>query len=192
MALTRWLRSKRAMSGTNASMAKKPSSARWTATFSKQRTCSSCVVSPKNVLKAMETTPYRPSTGTSAKLPIVTGIASPPGLLRSRATMASETSTPCNSTPRSVNGSAIRPVPIASSSTGPASTGEAGDRLDRRLGVELAIEIVVPLGDPLAVRLGAVALHRPSLLGSNGHVRGQTPDMAETDGYSFFLRRHLA
>src|SRR6476661_3667442 len=52
--------------------------------------------------------------------PIVTGSRSPPGLRRSSATMASEKSMPCTSTPRSASGSATRPVPMASSRAAPS------------------------------------------------------------------------
>src|SRR5215210_1282015 len=52
---------------------------------------------------------------------MVTGIPSPPGLVRSRATISGEISTPSTRTPRAASGSAIRPVPTASSSAGPPS-----------------------------------------------------------------------
>src|SRR6478735_1068121 len=52
--------------------------------------------------------------------PIVTGNRSPPGLRRSSATIASEKSMPCTSTPRAASGRATRPVPIASSRAGPS------------------------------------------------------------------------
>jgi len=63
--------------------------------------------------------------------PITTGIAAPPGLARSRATIASEASTPSTGIPRAASGSATRPVPIASSSTrrspaSPARNSTAG------------------------------------------------------------------
>ena len=50
---------------------------------------------------------------------MVTGIWSPPGLRRSLATMAGEMSMPWTGIPRAARGSAMRPVPIASSSAGP-------------------------------------------------------------------------
>ncbi len=55
-----------------------------------------------------------------AMSPIVTGNRSPPGLRRSSATIASEKSMPCTSTPRAASGKATRPVPIASSRAGPS------------------------------------------------------------------------
>ena len=55
---------------------------------------------------------------------------SPPGFARRRATIASEASIPCTSTPRAASGSAIRPVPIASSSTGPPA-GQLGEGAPR-------------------------------------------------------------
>ena len=72
-----------------------------------------------------------PSTRVLAMSPIVTGMASPPGLARSCATIALESSRPCTGTPRAASGSAIRPVPIANSSAAPspassASTSTAG------------------------------------------------------------------
>ena len=71
------------------------------------------------MLNATNTSAKRPSTATSAKSPIVTSMASPPDLARRRATIASDASMPCTGTPRSASGRATRPVPIASSSTGP-------------------------------------------------------------------------
>ena len=53
-----------------------------------------------------------PSTRAVAKSPMVTPILSPPGLARSRATIALDRSMPCTGTPRRASGSAIRPVPI--------------------------------------------------------------------------------
>jgi hypothetical protein len=51
--------------------------------------------------------------------PIVTRTASPPGLRRSRSTIASERSIPSTRIPRAARGRAMRPVPTASSSAGP-------------------------------------------------------------------------
>jgi uncharacterized protein (DUF302 family) len=51
--------------------------------------------------------------------PITTGIPSPPGFSRSRATIAGDASMPSTATPRAARGSATRPVPMASSSTRP-------------------------------------------------------------------------
>lgn len=45
------------------------------------------------------------STRVDAKSPIVTSIASPPGLARSRSTMARDVSMPCTGTPRPASGS---------------------------------------------------------------------------------------
>ena len=56
---------------------------------------------------------------------MVTGIASPPGLARSRATIASEESMPCTSTPRAAKGRATRPVPMPSSSARPPPASRA-------------------------------------------------------------------
>ena len=66
-----------------------------------------------------------PSTRVVAKSPTVTPIASPPGLARSRATMARDMSMPCTSTPRRASGSAIRPVPMPSSSARPPPASPA-------------------------------------------------------------------
>ena len=57
--------------------------------------------------------------------PMVTPMASPPGLARSRATMARDRSMPCTGTPRRASGSAIRPVPMPSSSARPPSASPA-------------------------------------------------------------------
>lgn len=62
-----------------------------------------------------------PGTLVVAKSPMVTGTAAPPGLARSRSTMARDRSTPCTRTPRPARGSAIRPVPTPSSSARPPS-----------------------------------------------------------------------
>ena len=67
---------------------------------------------------------------TVVKSPIVTGIASPPGLARSRATIASDRSMPCTSTPRAASGSATRPVPMASSSARPPSPARSARNPD--------------------------------------------------------------
>ena len=66
-----------------------------------------------------------PSTLVVAKSPMVTPMASPPGLARSRATMARDRSIPCTSTPRRASGSAIRPVPMPSSSARPPPASSA-------------------------------------------------------------------
>jgi hypothetical protein len=72
------------------------------------------------VLNTRYTSENVPSTRVLAKSPMVTGIASPPGLARIRATMARDMSMPCTSTPRAASGSATRPVPTANSSVRPA------------------------------------------------------------------------
>src|SRR5258705_13331631 len=77
---TRWPRSKRVTSGTNASSTNTPSAVRCSATRAKHLTWSSCDSSPKNVLNATKMRENRPSIATSAKSPIATGIRSPPGL----------------------------------------------------------------------------------------------------------------
>ena len=59
------------------------------------------------------------------KSPIVTSIASPPGLARRRATIGGERSMPLTRTPRAASGRAIRPVPIASSSARPSPASSA-------------------------------------------------------------------
>jgi hypothetical protein len=61
-----------------------------------------------------------PATEVVAKSPIVTPMALPPGFARSFAAIASDSSIPCTGTPRRESGSAIRPVPIPSSSARPA------------------------------------------------------------------------
>jgi len=66
-----------------------------------------------------------PSTFVVAKSPIVTPISSAPGLAWSCATMAGDRSMPCTRTPRRLSGSAIRPVPIPSSSAAPPAASAA-------------------------------------------------------------------
>ena len=66
-----------------------------------------------------------PSIVVVAMSPMATGMSSPPGLARSRATMARDSSMPCTSTPRRASGSAIRPVPMASSSARPPPASSA-------------------------------------------------------------------
>ena len=66
-----------------------------------------------------------PSTVVVAMSPMATGMAAPPGLARSRATMARDRSMPCTSTPRRVSGSAIRPVPMPNSSARPPPASPA-------------------------------------------------------------------
>ena len=61
-----------------------------------------------------------PSAFALVKSPIVTPISSAPGFSRSRAAIAFESSIPCTGTPRCASGTAIRPVPIASSSARPS------------------------------------------------------------------------
>ena len=60
-----------------------------------------------------------PFTVAVAKSPTVTPIRSAPGFARSRASIASDSSIPCTGTPRAASGSAIRPVPMPSSSAAP-------------------------------------------------------------------------
>ncbi|MGH3210796.1 MAG: hypothetical protein ACRDNO_23875 [Trebonia sp.] len=57
--------------------------------------------------------------------PIVTGTSADPGLARSTAAMSGESSIPATGTPRSLSGSATRPVPTANSSAAPPSASEA-------------------------------------------------------------------
>jgi hypothetical protein len=58
-------------------------------------------------------------------LPIVTGIASAPGLASIRAAMCSDNSMPCTGTRRALSASATRPVPVANSSAGPSPASAA-------------------------------------------------------------------
>ena len=71
------------------------------------------------VLKTTYATENVPFTDAVAKSPIVTPISSPPGFARNLATIAFDSSIPCTCTPRPASGSAIRPVPIPSSSACP-------------------------------------------------------------------------
>ena len=57
--------------------------------------------------------------------PIVTGTAAAPGLPRSTAAMSGDNSIPATGTPRSLSGSATRPVPTANSSAAPPPASEA-------------------------------------------------------------------
>lgn len=72
-----------------------------------------------------------PSARAVAKSPMVSPIVSPPGLARSRATMARDRLMPCTGPPRAASGSATRLVPVPSSSArprpaSPASRSTAG------------------------------------------------------------------
>ena len=98
--------------------------------------------------------------------PMVTGTPSPPGLARSRSTIAADASMPWTSSPAVASGRARRPEPMPSSSTGPT----AGLRHQRRhpvgagLGVgDVAVPVVVDVGEAVAVGAGVVALHRSSV-----------------------------
>jgi hypothetical protein len=84
----------------------------------KQATWDSCVVRFMMVLKTRYATENVPSTVVVAKSPIATPIASPPGLARSRAAIARDSSMPWTGTPRRASGSAIRPVPMPNSRPG--------------------------------------------------------------------------
>ena len=77
------------------------------------------------VLKTRYATENVPSTVVVAKSPIVTPMSSPPGFARSLAAMAFDSSIPCTGTPRRASGSAIRPVPIPSSSAEPSPASSA-------------------------------------------------------------------
>ena len=57
--------------------------------------------------------------------PATASIRSAPGFSRRRSSIASELSIPATRTPRSDSGSAIRPVPIANSSTAPPPASSA-------------------------------------------------------------------
>jgi len=85
----------------------------------KHATCAACVVRFEIVLKTRYATENVPCTVVVAKSPIVTRMSSPPGFARSLATIAFDNSIPCTCTPRCASGSAIRPVPIPSSSARP-------------------------------------------------------------------------
>jgi hypothetical protein len=56
---------------------------------------------------------------------MVTPIASPPGLARSRAVIARDSSMPWTGTPRRASGRAIRPVPLPSSRARPPPASSA-------------------------------------------------------------------
>jgi len=77
------------------------------------------------VLKTRYASENEPSTLVVAKSPIVTPIASLPGLARSRAAIAFDSSIPRTGTPRAASGRAIRPVPIPNSSARPLPTRSA-------------------------------------------------------------------
>ena len=57
--------------------------------------------------------------------PMVTPMASPPGLPRSLATIARDISMPCTGTPRRDSGSPMRPVPMANSRARPLPASSA-------------------------------------------------------------------
>ncbi len=91
-----------------------------------------------------------PSTVVVAKSPMVTPMSSPPGFSRSRAAIAFDNSIPCTGTPRCASGSAIRPVPIPSSSACslPASSDKKADRrIDHRWIEKLRGASSYPRGD---------------------------------------------
>jgi hypothetical protein len=71
------------------------------------------------VLKRTKARENVPSTFVVAKSPIVTPMSSAPGFARSLAIIAVDISIACTDTPRRASGSAIRPVPIPSSSARP-------------------------------------------------------------------------
>ena len=60
-----------------------------------------------------------------AKSPIVMPISFAPGFALSLAVIARERSIPCTGTPRAASGTAIRPVPIPSSSARPLAASSA-------------------------------------------------------------------
>jgi hypothetical protein len=109
------------MSGTKHSITNSPPGSSTRATLRKQSACRSWLSRQKSELPTTHTSRNGPVTGTSAMSPMVTGIASPPGLARIRSTIAREASSPSTATPRAASGSATRPVPIASSSTRPSA-----------------------------------------------------------------------
>ena len=92
------------------------------ATLRKQSFCRAWLSRPNSVLNTRYTRLNGPLAGTPAMSPMVTGIDSPPGLARSRCTIAPEASIPSTVIPRAASGSAIRPVPMASSSTRPPAS----------------------------------------------------------------------
>ena len=65
------------------------------------------------------------STRVLVMSPMVTAMSAPPGLSAIRRAMARLSSIPDTECPRRASGTAIRPVPIASSSTGPAPASES-------------------------------------------------------------------
>ncbi len=76
-----------------------------------------------------------PGTRVAVMSPMVTGMASAPGLANSRSAMGRDSSRPCTAIPRALSGSATRPVPTANSSAGPprassASKSTIGPRTD--------------------------------------------------------------
>ena len=111
--------------GTLTSMTKHPPGSRCRATFSKQATCASWVIRLPIVLNTRYASANVRSAFAVAKSPIVTSMPSAPGFARSRATIASERSIPWTVTPRAASGSAIRPVPMPSSSAAPSPARSA-------------------------------------------------------------------
>ena len=103
---------------------------------------------------------YSPSTATSAKLPIVTGIALPPGFFRSRSTISFPASIPWRTTLvqregalLTQNQSQIREPPTARSVN--RSTGSTVSEL---------VSSLKSLGPYLAVCLKSISLHVVSFL----------------------------
>ena len=88
-------------------------------------TCSSCVVRFMIVLNTRYTSANEPSTRVVAMSPMVTAMPSAPGLARSWSTIGGDSSMPVTGTPRACNGTATRPVPIASSSAAPPAASSA-------------------------------------------------------------------
>ena len=85
---------------------------------------------------------------------------------RSRSSIAALTSMPVTSWPPAASGIASRPVPTASSRirAGRPATSESRNATVAGDVADVAEPLVVDVGDPLAVRLGAVPLHRRTLM----------------------------
>ena len=154
-------RSIRDVSGTNARRRKRPPpGSRCAATLRKHRTCSACDVSMKNVLNTTNTSENSPSTATSAMSPSVVVIASPPGLgaqsLDHRRRRVDAVHLDAERGERESRPGRCR------------CRARAHDRRRRArratrastLRFEVAVPLVVDVGDVLAVGFGVVLVHR--------------------------------
>ena len=146
------------------------SGARRSATRARHRRWASTDPRLKKVLNAANTTANGGGSARSrsAMSPRVTTMSSPPGLARRRSSIAGDASMPCTSTPRAAQRQRqpAGPDPELEHGTPAGLLHQRGQPGGARVDVgDVAVPVVVHVGEAVPVAARLVALHQPSVAG---------------------------